>query len=291
MDISFQHHRTFRDFPATQVRTDQAQEIEMNNGTIAAILLLGSLVWTGCGDDSSPTGLSANPPSIDTVKKTDGTIVKVDTTKKVDTTIAKVDTTTKIDTTKNVDTTIVKVDTTTKVDTTKKVDTTIVKVDTTTKVDTLKGPPISVDLIGKWLADTAMTVSGIPVGITSTVIFRADGTFLSTMAASVLGNPIAGDLYRGEGMWVNVGSDMLVATSTTCTASDTATGTGYLAGKSLPFKQAGNGFAANAHKPTECPAPMVLTERPVAGKMRIVQSLTIPTQGKQDLPLTFVLKP
>ncbi|MBK9579513.1 MAG: hypothetical protein IPK50_16260 [Fibrobacterota bacterium] len=263
----------------------------MKNGTIAAVLLLGSLLWTGCGDDSSPTGPSANPPSIDTAKKTDGTI-KADTTKLVDTT-TKSGSATEPDTSKHTDSVVIAKPDSTKIDTTKKVDTTVVKVDTTKKPDTtiVTGPPISVDLIGKWLADTAMTVSGIPVGITSTVIFRADGTFLSTMAASVLGNPIAGDLYRGEGMWVNVGSDMLVATSTTCTASDTATGTGYLAGKSLPFKQAGNGFAANAHKPTECPAPMVLTERPVAGKMRIVQSLTIPTQGKQDLPLTFVLKP
>ncbi|MBK8802772.1 MAG: hypothetical protein IPN71_12085 [Fibrobacteres bacterium] len=212
----------------------------MKNGTIAAVVILGSLFWSGCGDDSSPTGPSTNPGTSDSAKKIDSTQIKVDTTK---------------------------------------------------NVDTVKSPPISVDMIGKWVADTTLTVSFFQVGITSTVVFRADGTFLSTMGASVLSNPISGDLYRGEGVWMNVGSDTLVATSLACTTSDTATSTGLMAGQSLPFQQVGNAFVANPHKTSECPAPMVLTQRPVAGKMSIVQSLSIPTQAKQDLPLTFVLKP
>ena len=224
----------------------------MKNGTIAAVLILGSLFWSGCGDDSSPTGPSANPAVSDSAKKTDGTN-KGDTTKKTDTTT---------------------------------------KSGSATEPDPVQTPPISVSLIGRWVADTALTVGFFQVGITSTVVFRADGTFLSSMGASVLANPISGDLYRGEGVWVNVGSDTLVATSTACTAADTTTGTtGLLAGQSLPFQQVDNAFVANPHKTTECPAPMIITQRPVSGKMRIVQSLTIPSQGKQSLPLTFVLKP
>lgn len=235
----------------------------MRTAKLAILLGLGSLVWTGCGDDSSPTGPSTNPATVDTAKKVDTTTIKVDTAKHRDSTAIA-----KPDSTKN--------------------DTTVVVKPDTTKPRT----PISAELIGTWQADTAMTVNLIGVGVNSTVILRPDGTFLSTMGASVLGNPISGDLFKGEGTWVGRGTDTLIATSTACTAADTSTATtGYLAGKSLPFKQVGQSFAANEHKPTACPAPMVLSQRPVAGKIQIVQSMNVPTQGKQNLPLTFLKKP
>lgn len=260
----------------------------MKNRTVALALILGSILWTGCGDDSSPTGPTSPATKTDTLGKVDVNI-PVDTTKKD--TVRK--DTSKVDTAKR-DTTVVRPDTS-KVDTARR-DTTVVKPDTskvdTAKKDTVAVRPLSLDLIGKWQADTSMTVSMFPVGISSVVVFRADGTFLSTMSASLLGNPIAGDLYRGEGMWVDVGADSLVAVSTNCSSADTATATsGMLAGKSLPFKQVGNAFAANPLVATTCPAPMVIKQRPVAGKIRIVQSMTLPTQGKQDIPLTFVSKP
>ncbi|HNY31978.1 MAG TPA: hypothetical protein PKO15_13915 [Fibrobacteria bacterium] len=199
----------------------------MKNAIATLTLLMGSLLWTGCSDDSSPTGPG-----------------------------------------------------------------TTMQADTLAKPDTSKAPVLVNGLLGEWVADTTLQVGMFQVGMTSTVVFQADGGFVSTMTAAVLGNPIAGDLYRGEGTWAFSGPDTLIATSTNCTAADTAKATGgMLSGMSLPFAQVENAFVANAHKPSSCPEPMILDPHPASTSIRIVQTLDIPTQGKQDIPLTFVRKP